>query len=65
MTDAVEHALGAAIAAAAATPGEAAARITAAVSAFKVTFAADLAVEPILASLKDQYQLSIQQRSEW
>lgn len=65
LTNAVEHALAAAIAAAVATPGEVAVKTTAAIAAFKITFAADLAVEPILAGMKDKFNLSIQQHSQW
>lgn len=65
LTRAVEHALTAAIAAAVATPGEITARSAAAIATFKVTFAADLAVEPILAGMKDQFHLSLRQESHW
>jgi hypothetical protein len=62
---AVEHALGAAVGAAEVTPGEVAARFAAAVTAFKIAFLADLAAEPLLASMKDQFHLSFKSSAHW
>lgn len=65
LTTAVERSFVAAIAAAAATPGEVTIKTAAAITAFKLTFATELAVEPLLAAVKDQYQLGLQQKEFW
>jgi hypothetical protein len=57
--------MAAAIAAAAGTPGEVSVKVAAAVTAFKITLAADLAVEPLLSSMKDKYNLSLRTNSHW
>jgi hypothetical protein len=62
---ALEKALAAAIGAAAGTPGEIATKIAAAYAAFKITLAGALAVEPLLASMKDEYRISAEDRSHW
>jgi len=65
LNKALEHAMAAAIAAAAGTPGEVSVKVAAAVTAFKITLAADLAVEPLLSSMKDRYNLSLRTASHW
>lgn len=65
LRSALEKALVAAVAAAAATPGEVAVKSAAAIAAFKATLYAALAAEPALAALKDQYNLSIEDRTHW
>lgn len=62
---ALERSLIAAVGAGAATPGEVAVKTAAAVAAFKITLYAELAIEPALAAMKDQYQISLDNRSSW
>lgn len=65
LRDAIEKGLVAAVAAAEATPGEVAVRVSAAIAAFKVTLAAELSGKAALASAKDKYKLSLQERRHW
>ena len=65
LDNAIQHALEAAAIAAAATPGEFGIKTAAAFVAFKTTFAADLAVEPVLAGLRDQFRVSLDEQSTW
>lgn len=62
---AVDDALLAAASAFAATPGEVVIRAAAAVKAFDTTFAAALAVEPALASMRNNFQIGITERHHW
>lgn len=62
---ALERSLAAAVVAAGGTPGEVAAKTAAAVAAFKLTLYAELAVEPLLAAARDQYQMSLRTASDW
>lgn len=61
LTRSLAFAVGAAIG----TPGEASIKIAAAFTAFKLTLATELAVEPILAAMRDQFELSIRTSSSW
>jgi hypothetical protein len=65
LRNAVTRATAAAVLAAAAAPGEVVARTAAAIVAFKTTLVAELAVEPALASIQNQFNMSIQQREFW
>lgn|SRR5262249_13689151 len=65
LVNALEQALAAAVAAAVATPGEVAAKTAAAIAAFKITIVASLGAQPLLAAVKDQYTLSIDNRGHW
>ncbi|MCJ2097489.1 hypothetical protein [Methylobacterium sp. E-046] len=63
--NAVDRALLAGVSAAIATPGEVAVKTASAIAAFKITLYAELAIEPVLAAMKDQFQLSLDNRSHW
>jgi len=65
LNDAITHAFAVAVGVAAATPGEVAIKTAAAIAAFKTTFAADLAAQPILASMRNQYTISLRERGSW
>lgn len=62
---AVERALATAVAAVAATPGEVATKAAAGIAAFKIALAGALSVEPILASMKDEFDIELDERSHW
>jgi len=62
---ALTRALAFAVGAAVGTPGEASIKAAAAFTAFKLTLATELAVEPALAAMRDQFQLSIRTSSSW
>lgn len=65
LQNALERSMAAALVAAAATPGEVAIKASAAFAAFKIALAAELAVEPVLASIKDQFSIRIEERGHW
>lgn len=62
---ALTRSLAMAVGAAVGTPGEASVKIAAGFAAFKVTLAAELAIEPALAAMRDQFHLSIRTSSFW
>lgn len=62
---AIEIGLVAAVAAAAATPGEVVIRLNAAIAAFDIAFTAELARQPAVAALKNQYKISVRSRNFW
>jgi len=65
LENALEQALGIAVATGIATPGEAAVKLAAAVAAFKIAIVASLSAQPLLAALKDQYTISVENRGHW
>jgi hypothetical protein len=65
LENAISKSLAVALGAAVATPGEVAIKTAAAVAAFKTAFAAELAIEPALSAMRDQFKLSIQEKGHW
>lgn len=65
LDDALARSLAMAVSAAIGTPGEAAVKIAAGFTAFKITLAAELAIEPVLAAMRDEFHLSIRTNSFW
>ena len=65
LRSALERAVGAAVTAALATPGELSVKITAAVVAFKLTLGNELSSHAVLNALREQFLLNIRTTSEW
>jgi hypothetical protein len=63
--NALERSLAAALIAAVATPGEVSAKAAAAYTAFKIALAAEIAAEPLLNALSDEFSISVEERGHW